>query len=592
MPAEPFSKTLARQLLLALPVFLAYWLLAGLLGSFLDHRLAVAAVAVPLGVACWVLWRLLARDRGVLLGGRFLLFLLAYCLLFSVLAGSDVLTWKRTLVGYEDRVPRNWLGRFLPPRLADWHCLVAPEAQPASDLLVVTLPALSARPLGEVRRDFAALIHQAVERGAKGIALDFYLEGTSPTVDPLLCRQVEAAVAAGVPVFVGYRYEERQGLVVPRPPAPTLTPCLPEERRGSLSGYAEVDGRVRMVPLFLGGNDQRPSLSLQVARALLHGEPPRPAGDLVQFLRPRGGLPPFAGLPRGDDLALFQQNFVIVGTAAPSDRVDTPFGPLQGVEVLAWAAQALRTRVFIRPLPAVWTFPATFALCYLLAATLARRGGWRRLVGLAAVLSLAVVVVAALAMRFALVWVDVSYPLVAMWGLVGLLGVAGGALRLRLPVRGEPAAVAAAAGEVTPVPTPGFDVFLSHNGKDKPAVRELAAALRARGLRPWLDEEELVPGRPWQEALEAIITRASTAAVLTGADGLGPWEEMEMRACLSQFVERKKPVIPVLLPGSPARPNLPLFLTQFTWVDLRDGFTDSGLDRLQWAITGKKPAVR
>ncbi len=28
-----------------------------------------------------------------------------------------------------------------------------------------------------------------------------------------------------------------------------------------------------------------------------------------------------------------------------------------------------------------------------------------------------------------------------------------------------------------------FDVFLSHNSKDKPAVRQIAAALKDRGLR-------------------------------------------------------------------------------------------------------------
>jgi hypothetical protein len=33
-----------------------------------------------------------------------------------------------------------------------------------------------------------------------------------------------------------------------------------------------------------------------------------------------------------------------------------------------------------------------------------------------------------------------------------------------------------------------FDVFLSHNSKDKPRVRKLAVALRDRGLRVWLDE--------------------------------------------------------------------------------------------------------
>ncbi|HSS48239.1 MAG TPA: toll/interleukin-1 receptor domain-containing protein [Thermoanaerobaculia bacterium] len=37
-----------------------------------------------------------------------------------------------------------------------------------------------------------------------------------------------------------------------------------------------------------------------------------------------------------------------------------------------------------------------------------------------------------------------------------------------------------------------FDVFLSHSSKDKPAVRKLAETLRARGLKVWLDEWELV----------------------------------------------------------------------------------------------------
>lgn len=134
-----------------------------------------------------------------------------------------------------------------------------------------------------------------------------------------------------------------------------------------------------------------------------------------------------------------------------------------------------------------------------------------------------------------------------------------------------------------------FDVFLSHNSKDKPTVRQLAQALQARGLQVWLDEEQLVPGRPWQEALEEIIQTTRTAAVLVGKDGLGPWEIPEMRACLSEFVNRRSPVIPVLLPDAPDKPDLPLFLRAFTWVDLRGGLTDDGLDRLEWGITGSKP---
>lgn len=136
-----------------------------------------------------------------------------------------------------------------------------------------------------------------------------------------------------------------------------------------------------------------------------------------------------------------------------------------------------------------------------------------------------------------------------------------------------------------------FDVFLSHNSTDKLMVREIGLALRARGLRVWLDEWELVPGMPWQEATEEIIQTVRSAAVLVAKDGLGPWEVPEMRACLREFVHRKLPVIPVLLPGAPTTPSLPLFLQQFTWVDLRSGITTpGGLYRLEWGITGRKPA--
>ncbi|HYU33916.1 MAG TPA: TIR domain-containing protein [Thermoanaerobaculia bacterium] len=585
MATETFRRSLARHLAVALPVGVASWLLAGWAGPFFANRLPVAAVAVPLGIACWALWRWLDQDRSVLLGPRFFSFLLCYCVLFALLAGSDVLTWKRTLVGYEDQVPPNWLGRLVPPMLSDWHYRIAPEAPPAPDLVVVTLPSFAGRPPAESRRTFAALIGQATRQGAKGIALDYILEQPSPQADQRFCREVEHAIAAGVPVFVGYDYDEKGGTIVERPLASTVLPCLPATRRGSLSGSVDQDGVLRMVPLFLKRDQGLPALSLQIARTLAGNEPARPPGDLLQLVRPQGGIVRFDGVPRGADLRLLQGNFVVVGTASLNDRNLTPYGPLQGAEIHAWAAHDLRTGSFIRRLPLVWTFPTLFALCYLLTAILARGSGWRRLLSVAGLLSLVIVASAVLAMRFGWLWIDVSYPLVAIWGLVGLLLAAGGALRRRTmaPVRQN--------AERLP-PSQVFDVFLSHNGNDESVVRELAEALRARGLRPWLDKDELIPGRPWQKELERNLAEAKTVAVLVGKDGLGPWEEVEMRAGLSLFVERGKPAIPVLLEGASDQPNLPLFLTQYTWVDLRKGLTKQGLDHLQWAITGIKPVSR
>lgn len=60
-----------------------------------------------------------------------------------------------------------------------------------------------------------------------------------------------------------------------------------------------------------------------------------------------------------------------------------------------------------------------------------------------------------------------------------------------------------------------------------------------------------------------------------------------MRAFLNEFVERKCPVIPVLLGNTPQQPKLPIFLKGHTWVDFR---TDSeAMEQLIWGITGKPP---
>jgi TIR domain-containing protein len=70
------------------------------------------------------------------------------------------------------------------------------------------------------------------------------------------------------------------------------------------------------------------------------------------------------------------------------------------------------------------------------------------------------------------------------------------------------------AGGPLPAMEPPFDVLLSHNSEDKPTVREICRALRERGLRPWLDEEDLIPGRDWQEEIERVLTTIPVVAVL------------------------------------------------------------------------------
>ncbi len=604
---------IVKLLLLALPALALNWWLVGSTGTFSEEPGRVVTLLVVLGVLTVVLAVFASRDAAVNLGGGFLLFFPVFCLFFSLATATDLLTGKRVLLaGHSERVPRNFLGLS---RLGDWHYRFATEAPPAHDFLIVTLPSFAGEARAQVRRRFAFLIDRATEHDAKGIAFDYFLEKPSE-FDGQLAGSLERAKEQAVPVFFGYRYQEVDGELERRDPAASLADAIPVERQGHLSGYRESDGRVRMVPIGPHGNPAHKALSHKIAEQLHGGELPAP-GRLLQYTRPRFGVPVEEFSPTMD-FGRFRHRFVLVGTSSETDRVDTPYGEMQGVEVHAFAVNSLRSGHSIRHLDERFAFPLLFAACYLLTLFYVRGHSVRFLILAALTLGVVLTGFAALAMREDLLWIDVSYPLVGLGSLLALLltirvlrmahGRALGGLDERPAiVVPEPDRLAAGdarpgsaldldpPGNVADPPTgPGegsdFDVFLSHNSQDKPRVRELGQALIARRLRPWLDEWELVPGRSWQDDLENILRTVRSSAVLVGAGGLGPWEIPEIRASLSESVRRGLPVIPVLLPGAAKQPVLPLFLTQFTWVDLRGGLTEAGLDRLEWGITGVKPA--
>jgi len=81
-----------------------------------------------------------------------------------------------------------------------------------------------------------------------------------------------------------------------------------------------------------------------------------------------------------------------------------------------------------------------------------------------------------------------------------------------------------------------YDIFLSHNSADKPAIEELARRLVKEGIQPWLDKWNLIPGKPWQEAIEEALEHCATCAVFVGASGAGPWQNEEMRAAIDRRV--------------------------------------------------------
>ncbi len=139
---------------------------------------------------------------------------------------------------------------------------------------------------------------------------------------------------------------------------------------------------------------------------------------------------------------------------------------------------------------------------------------------------------------------------------------------------------------------PEFDVFLAHNSQDKTAVKEIANQLKQRGLKVWIDEEQIPPGRPFQDEIQQAIPNVKAAAIFLGYVGLGKWQTMEVRTLTSRCVSANIPVIPVLLPGVDRIPENLLFLQELNWVCFTKEVNDSeALHKLVWGITQQKPQI-
>ncbi len=134
-----------------------------------------------------------------------------------------------------------------------------------------------------------------------------------------------------------------------------------------------------------------------------------------------------------------------------------------------------------------------------------------------------------------------------------------------------------------------FDVFLVHNSQDKEQVRVLATELSRRGIKCWLDEEQIRPGEPFWDAIARAIPNVKCAVICIGPHGLGASESLEVTAFLGRYVESSFPVIPVMLPGVEILPEELVVLGQFNWVRFeRTLHEEAALDQLEWGITGRR----
>jgi len=426
--AKPASAQVARwrekvvdAAVLSVPLALISNASTWIQASYFDEPWKVLWIVAPLIAAAWLTWYLLRQPGAARLDWRLAVFLSIYGSVFALASATDLLVWKRMPQGYE-AASRGWI---LPVTLGDWHYWFPRQAPAQPKGPVVILVEHSEAATREERRwQDRRMVLLAHTGGATGVAFDVAFNGPS-LVDARFCDEVQRS---GLTVLSAYAYTFEPVLkeYVPTPAEQQLS-CLPLKNQGHAMSLAESDRRVRMIPLYWDGNAGAPALSLRVARAIL-GEGaklPGPGAPPLRFLeRPAEEQ----GIYFPEQLEALERNpsvlkdrFVLVGERSDTDTFQTPFGPLPGTVIHAFAVDSLlRNHFLIRPPPWVSAF-AVFAACYVLALFASQRRTARSLAIVAAVISAAVVVAAAGVVFLFNVWLDVIYVIVATWLLWPLL---------------------------------------------------------------------------------------------------------------------------------------------------------------------------
>lgn len=111
-------------------------------------------------------------------------------------------------------------------------------------------------------------------------------------------------------------------------------------------------------------------------------------------------------------------------------------------------------------------------------------------------------------------------------------------------------------------------VFLSHNSKDKPFVKELARDLDNHGVRYWLDEAEIRVGDSLIEKIRSGLDEVDYVAVVLSPNSIASsWVQREIDVAMNQEIYGKKiKVLPIMY----QRCELPGFLLGKAYVDFTD----------------------
>jgi len=130
-----------------------------------------------------------------------------------------------------------------------------------------------------------------------------------------------------------------------------------------------------------------------------------------------------------------------------------------------------------------------------------------------------------------------------------------------------------------------LQVFLCHSSGDKPAIRELYKKLRANGVKPWLDEEDLLPGQDWNLEIPRAVRKSDVVIVCISHESVNKAGYIQKEIKLALDVADEQPegsifIIPLKLEEC----DVPERLSRWQWANL---FDENGFERLMKALKAR-----
>ena len=134
-------------------------------------------------------------------------------------------------------------------------------------------------------------------------------------------------------------------------------------------------------------------------------------------------------------------------------------------------------------------------------------------------------------------------------------------------------------GGTNPCP---LKVFLCHATADKPAVRKLYRYLRSKGMEPWLDAENLLPGENWEVEIPNAIFDSDAILVCLSKNSVNKegYVQKEITFALDKALEKPEGMI-FVIPAKLEECDVPQRLNRFQWVDL---YREDGCRRLMLSL--------